>query len=194
MIQLAPSNIEAFSALGGLYASQHRLDEARAEFETLAGRNPKSVTPATMVATIFYLQGKPDDARRWFEKVMAIDPRAPVAANNLAWIYAQSDGNLDVALQLAQTAKAQLQDRPEVDDTLGWIYYKKGLASLAVTQLEQSVARQPGNPIYQYHLGLAYAKAGASDRARLTLHRALQLKLPIQEVTEAQRVLVSLKG
>ena len=49
-------------------------------------------------------------------------------------------------LQLAQTAKAQLPNRHEVDDTLGWIYYKKGLSSMAVETLKTSThaaARQP---------------------------------------------------
>ncbi len=76
---------------------------------------------------ILQMEGKNAEAQKQYEKVMTLDPRAPVAANNLAWIYAESGANLDVALQLAQTAKAGLPDSPEVDDTLGWVYYKKDL-------------------------------------------------------------------
>ena len=49
-----------------------------------------------------------------------------MAANNLAFLYADEGGNLDLALQLAQTAKQHLPNSAEVDDTLGWVYYKKG--------------------------------------------------------------------
>ena len=99
-----------------------------------------------MLGTILELQGSKDEAKARYNKALQIDPRAAVAANNLAWIDANTNGNLDVALQLAQTAKAQLPNRHEVDDTLGWIYYKKGLSSLADRIAEPSAhaaARQP---------------------------------------------------
>ena len=46
--------------------------------------------------------------------------------------------NLDVALGLAQTAKSQLANDPQVANTLGWVYYKKGLPGLAVPILRDS--------------------------------------------------------
>ena len=80
-----------------------------------------------MLGTILDLQGKKQEAKARYNRALQIDPRAAVAANNLAWIDANTEGaNLDVALQLAQTAKAQLPNQHEIDDTLGWIYYKKG--------------------------------------------------------------------
>ena len=53
----------------------------------------------------------------------------PVAANNLAWMFAETGENLDMALQLAQAATRRVPEQPEIQDTLGWIYYKKGLAA-----------------------------------------------------------------
>ena len=79
-----------------------------------------------MLGTILELQGKKDEAKERYSKALQIDPRAAVAANNLAWIDANSNGNLDVALQLAQTAKAQLPNRHEVDDTLGLDLLQEG--------------------------------------------------------------------
>ena len=43
---------------------------------------------------------------------------APVAANNLAFIYAERGQNLDVALQLAMTAKQRMTEDSNVEDTL----------------------------------------------------------------------------
>ena len=77
-------------------------------------------------------QGKRDEARKSYEATVNGPENAPVAANNLAFIYAEQGTNLDVALQLATSAKQGLPDDPSVDDTLGWIYYKKDMPSLAV--------------------------------------------------------------
>src|SRR6185295_18219927 len=112
---------------------------------------------------------------------------AAVAANNLAWIYAEEGQNLDVALQLAQTAKAQLPERPEVNDTLGWVYYKKGLATLAIPAFRDSVEKAPKSAVYQYHLGLAYAKAGDKEAARKALTAALQMDPKFSGAADAQR-------
>ena len=69
----------------------------------------------TMLGTILLRQNKAGEARKHFERALQINPRAAVAANNLAWDYANSGGNLDTALQLAQTAKAELPDNASVD-------------------------------------------------------------------------------
>ena len=42
-------------------------------------------------------------------------------------------------------AKRQMPKSPEVDDTLGWVYYKKNLADLAIPALEDSV-----NPLVEH--------------------------------------------
>ncbi len=114
---------------------------------TLAGVAPRARAAARISRT---------RQRRLFQKALDVDPRAAVAANNLAWLYARNNEKLDTALQLAQTAKAGLPDRHEVDDTLGWVCYKKGLSTLAVAAFERGVRLQPDNPSYVGHLGLAY--------------------------------------
>ena len=51
-----------------------------------------------MVGILLESQGKRDEARRWYEATVAELPAAPIAANNLAFIYAEQGTNLDVAL------------------------------------------------------------------------------------------------
>ncbi len=116
-----------------------------------------------------------------------------MAANNLA-SYLAERGDLEAALQLAQTAKAGLPDDPRVSDTLGWIYYKKNLASLAVTSLEHSVSKNPSNPMSHYHLGLAYLKDGKTAAAQKALQRALQLNPTFTSAEDAKHVLATIKG
>ena len=112
-------------------------------------------------------QNKIPEARARYERVIQTYPRAPIAANNLAWIYAENGGNLDRALELAQSAKAELPESAEVSDTIGWIFYRKKMFPQAVTSLKEAAARAPDNVMMRYHLGLAFA-----ERVRLRARQA----------------------
>ncbi|HET7154374.1 MAG TPA: tetratricopeptide repeat protein [Hyphomicrobiaceae bacterium] len=192
-IEIDPANLQAYTMLGRWYYAQGRIAEGRTEFENLTKREPTSVPANTMLGIILERQGHADEAKARYEKVLAIDPRAAVAANNLAWIYANSGENLDVALQLAQSASTQLPDRSEVADTLGWVYQKKGLPKFAVPILQGVVKKDPQNPQYRYHLGVALASAGDSAGAKTELQKALALNASFPEAADARRVLATVQ-
>jgi tetratricopeptide (TPR) repeat protein len=196
ILQADASNMSAYNELGALYLAQNRLEDARKEYAEAARKEPKSAVAATtMMGVLLTLQSKHAEARKQYEKALSLDPQAAVAANNLAWDYAENGGaNLDIALQLAQTAKARLPNSWEANDTLGWIYYKKGLATLAVSAFRQGVEQNPSNPTVQYHLGLAHLKAGNRVEAQKALQRALGLDPKFAAAEDAKRVLGTIKG
>ena len=181
LVEVDPDNLQGFAALAALYVRQGRLDQAREKYESLSTRGSNTVAAKTMVGLIYEAQNRPAEAKAAYEKLLATDPEAAVAANNLAWRYAEDGGNLDVALSLAQTAKRKLPDSPEVSDTLGWIYFKKDLPSLAVGPLQDSLRRRPDAPVVLYHLGMTYAKLGDKAKARETLEKALKLDPTLYE-------------
>jgi len=186
------SNFGAYALLAQLYVSQRKLDQALAEYDKLAARQPGAAGPPTMAGMILEAQGRPDEARRRYERVVEMDPRAAVASNNLAWTYASRGEQLDRALQLAQAAKAGLPDSHEVNDTLAFVYIKKQMPLLAIPLLTQAVGKDPGNPSYHYHLGLAHSLAGDKAAARRELEQALKLKADFDGADEARKLLRSL--
>jgi Tfp pilus assembly protein PilF len=191
-IETDASLLPAYSMLGQLYLKQQNLDQALREFDSLAERHPNPVAALTMAGIILQAQGRNESARQRFEKALAVDPRAAIAANNLAWMYADSGENLDIALQLAQSAVAGLPESAEALDTLGWVYYKKRLSSLAVSTFKRTVDKSPKSPIHHYHLGLAYAQAGEAALARGSLERALSLDSSFPGAEDARRTLSGL--
>ena len=192
-IELDPSNMSAFAMLGGIYGAQGKLDDARHQFEKWAAKQPRSVVARTMVAILLEKQDRQAEARKTYEKILEIDPHAAIAANNLAFRYAETAGNLDVALQLAQTAQSQLPDEPEFNDTLGWVYLKQDNTEKAVQFLQHAIDRNPKNPQFHYHLGLAYAKLGEDSRAIASLKQALALNPRFDGAAEAKRALSDLE-
>ena len=194
LLQVDPTNIEAFSKLGLLYHSQGRLEEAKNKYESLARHQDRPVTALTLLGMIFELQKNTKEARARYQRALDFEPKAAVAANNLAWIYAETGDSLDMALQLAQSAKSGLPDNPQVNDTLGWIYYKKGMASLAVTFLEEGTRKGPPNPDTLFRLGLAYLKTGDKKNAQASFEQALKLNPQFQEAEQARQALKTIKG
>ena len=188
-IDVDASNLEAFRLLGHLYASQNRLDAARDAFEAIANTRPEEVSAHTMVAMIHEMQGNIAEARQRYERIVRTDTDAAVACNNLAYIYAEHGGNLDVALQLAQRARQKLPEAPQVADTLGWVYYRKGVAQLAVPMFQEAVVKEPTNPTYQYRLGLAYLAVGERRKGRETLMQVLSIAPESPEAGEARKAL-----
>ncbi len=189
VIEIDSSYFDAYSALGQIYVRQGRLDAALAEFEQLAQRDSKPVVALTFAGMILQARGRMPDARAKFERALQLDPSAAVAANNLAWLYAESGQNLDLALELAQRAAARMPDVAEVNDTIGWVHMKNNLPRAALPYFEKSVKKDGGNALYQYHLGLALAGVGNTTSARLALERAIKLKPDFDGAADAKRIL-----
>ena len=145
-IELDPTMLEAYGALAALYIAGGRLPEAQREFIELAKRQSKKSAPPTMVGILFEAQRDFASAVEWYKKALQIDPRAATAANNLAWLYADRGENLDDAVLLAQAASAALPKQPEVADTLGWVYYKQNLPSMAVPHFERAIQGRSDQP------------------------------------------------
>ena len=142
---------------------------------------------------ILQAQNKTAEAAQQYEKVMQAEPRAAVAANNLAWLYADSGQKLDQALQFAQAAKAELPDVAAVSDTLAFVYLKRRQPDLAIPLAREALAKEPDNPTYHFRLGQAYADSGKTEDARREMAAALKLNPQFPGADEARRVMSAAK-
>jgi tetratricopeptide (TPR) repeat protein len=190
MLARDSTNLEAYGLLGQVYLMQNKAEQALKEYDIMSRQQPNAVGPHTVAAMLLQSLNRLDEAQQRYERVIQLDRQAPVAANNLAWLYAERGGNLDIALQLAQTARRNLPSQPAVADTLGWVYYKKQQYDLAVRELEDAVEKDPDNPEYQYHLGAAYAAKGEVAKARAALQKAVAKPFAASE--DARRALNAL--
>ena len=192
IIQSSPGNYEAFQLLGQLYFSQKRLPDALRQFEALAKQNPASVPAHTMVGMLQGALGNKEAAETSYKRVLSLNPRASIAANNLAYLYAEQNRNLDEALSLAQAAVSAQPDSADMNDTLGWVFFKRGMAPLAVGPLRRSTELDPQDAEHHYHLGLATAKAGDETSARAALQKSISLGLAGSQREQATATLAAL--
>jgi tetratricopeptide (TPR) repeat protein len=114
------------------------------------------------------------------------------AYNNLAYLYAEEEQDLDKALSLAQKAMQLAPKHPDISDTIGWIHYKKGAYEEAVANLKDAVKGSPNNPTIRYHLGAAYYKQSAKEKALAELEKALEISDTFEGAEETKQLLIEL--
>src|SRR5882762_6131072 len=83
--------------------------------------------------------------------------------------------------------------RPQVSDTLGWIFYRRGVHQRALALLKDSAAKLPSNPQVQYHLGMVSAQLGDKEAARQALSIAAASPAPFPGQDEARKALAALR-
>jgi predicted Zn-dependent protease len=69
----------------------------------------------------------------------------------------------------------------------------RGDIAEALPILKANVQREPAHPVYQYHLGMAYMKAGERAGARAALEAAIARGVPFEGLSNAKTALESLR-
>lgn len=200
-LDLDPNFVPAFNALAALYINTQQPDQAIASLREWSAKRPDDAGPYVIMGMIEDQRQGYDKANESYRKALTLRPDDIFSANNLAWNYAEhGGGNLDEAMRLAQGVVQKLPDEPGFADTLGWVYFKKGLGSAAVEQLQKAVARAQAlgsdSPVYRAHLGQALAATGRKAEARQQLQQALNIGagkgLSPAQADEARRALATL--
>jgi tetratricopeptide (TPR) repeat protein len=192
-IELDPSQGSPYIDLARIYSTAGKEAQALAEIERGLKVNPKNVGFLMLAGTLYERRGEAQKAQLYYERVLAANPRFTSAANNLAYLYSENGGDMEKALQLAQTAKETAPDDPRVSDTLGWILYKRGVYLRAFALLQESATKIPDNAEVQYHLGMAAYKAGDRELARKALTQAAMSPQVFSGKEDARRTLVELR-
>lgn len=155
--------LPAYSAYASILVSRNQTDAAIEQYKKVVEKKP-SASVHTLLGILEEARNNGAEAEKHYRKALELAPDSPIAANNLAWYIAETGGNLDEALTLAQSAVKKNPNTAGFYDTLGWIYHKKGLKTQAIEQLKKAViideretARTGGkpNPEYRQRLGMA---------------------------------------
>jgi putative PEP-CTERM system TPR-repeat lipoprotein len=178
--------------IGEVYRRKGDLQSAVTYMQRSSELDPNNLVPLMQTAVILDEMGRTREATAAYQKALQIDPEHIVALNNLAYMQAETGGDLDLALRYAETAKRKAPSNLQIDDTLGWIYVKKNLNDNALVIFRELVKKQPDNPTFRYHLGVAYAQRGDVERAKEELNAALRAKPSSKEAEQIRKALSKL--
>jgi tetratricopeptide (TPR) repeat protein len=191
---LDKKNAEATMKLGVVQNASGATDQALQTFLDGAKANPREVVFYLLAGGIYENRKDWDSAKQQYQKALDIQPDNALASNNMAYVMLQQGGNVDVAFAMAQTARQKLPDNPSTADTLGWAFYHKQVYKSAITLFKEAVTKEPENALFNYHLGLAYAKNGQAALAKQQLDRVVKIKPNSPEVDDLRRAVAEAKG
>jgi tetratricopeptide (TPR) repeat protein len=187
-VELDADYVPAYTALAEVYFGTQQPDRAIGEYKKITERRPDDFVAFRNIGLIEAGRNNLDAAAEYYRRVLSIRPDEPVAANNLAALYADhGKGNPEEAMRLGQDVVRRYPNEPGFADTLGWVYYRRGLFRDSAEQLKRAVEgaskRGGDNSLYRWHLGAALAKNGDKAAARRELQKSLELAAQEQQRT-----------
>lgn len=171
--QANPNSSFEHLRLGDAYLRKGDLPQAITQFQTAKNQAPKDALSNAMLALALHNAGKTEEAQRAYRETLALQSGNPLVSNNLAYLMAETGGNLDDALRLAQDALRQQPSNQAIADTVGLIYLKKNLPDSAIQVLSNATQKEPGQAVYRYHLAMALFQKGDKAGARRECETAL---------------------
>lgn len=183
-------NFAAINRRDGALALEQEIPKVSSPFFVkgmqmlIDGQSPDAIRDI-MFLEIQYLQerhstGKKIAAVGEYKKLLEKMPNNISALNNMAYMLADNDKELDKALAYAERANNLAPDRADIMDTYAYVLYRNGkyqqaveVQRSAVQIFEQGQAAAP--PEIYHHLGMMVEKLGGHTEALAAYKQAMEL-------------------
>ena len=155
---------------------QGRTDEAETLLEARLSANPDNPDLLWAQASFREQANDIEGAIAIYEQLYALNTDNQVVANNLASLlvtYRTDEESLERAIAVGKRLRGT--DFPPFQDTYGWLLYRQGVFSEAVSYLEPAAEALNSDPIVQFHLAKAYLALERRDEALTQFEAALAL-------------------
>ncbi|MGJ5817412.1 tetratricopeptide repeat protein [Paludibaculum fermentans] len=189
LVDKDPKNPELYMRLGETLRKKGQIQASIEVLKRGQQLSPTNPNANLQLAMTLDLAGMKRESLPLYEAVVKVEPDNPIALNNLAFMYAEDGKDLDQALTYAQRAKSKMPNNEDVADTMAWIYIKKQLNDNAITILKDLTNKQPKNPTYHHHMGVALFQKGNKAAAKQSLQTALSLKPAKDEESKIRELL-----
>jgi tetratricopeptide (TPR) repeat protein len=191
-VEKGPGQGDIYLRIGETYRRKGDSNSAILALQKARETLPDNIIVLSTLALVLDAAGRRPEAKEVYEATLKLNPNNGVVLNNLAFLLAETGGDLDDALTKAQRAKQMLPNLTEISDTLGWIYLKKNLSDNAIEIFKDLVVKVPGQATYHFHLGMAYSQKGDKTKALDQLREALKLSPSKDEKDRIQQLITRL--
>lgn len=186
----SPKSVETQIRIGELQRKQGNLEAALQAFQRARDLEPGRPGIEAVIAGLQDMLGRKSEALASYRKALSKSPDNPFINNNIAYLLAETGGDLNEALKLATAGLQKAPNNPALQDTLAWIHVKRGDPATARPMLLALTSKNPSDPSFRYHYAVALFQTGDRAGAKRELETALSNKPP-KGVESEIRILLS---
>jgi len=193
-ISIKKEKIELYLMLASLYETMEQYEKGISVVKEGLEQDDKNVALIFRLGVLLDKSGDKESCMKEMKKILEINPNHAETANYIGYTYAEQGIRLDEAMNLIQKAAKLKPGSGYIIDSLGWVYFQKGLYDEAVHHLERAIELTPDDPTINEHLGDAYRKKKEYKKALQMYEKALTLNHPNEaalreKITEVKQTL-----
>jgi tetratricopeptide (TPR) repeat protein len=168
------SAAELYFRMAEAYRLKGDLDFAISLLRQAERLQPDNRAVVNMLAFTLEAAGHRQAAVDEYRKLLQYDPNNALALNNLAYILADMQDDLGLALAYVHRARELFPEEPTFKDTAGWVYVKLNRVEASIPLFREVVHADPNRATYRYHLALALEMNGDHEEASRESEAALK--------------------
>jgi len=191
-INKMPDDPELFYYLSTFYEDIEKFKDAETALKKAIEISPNEEKFLFRLGVVYDKWNRKEDSIKTMKAVIKLNAEHTNALNYLGYTYADLGINLDEAERLIKEALKHKPDDGYITDSLGWVYFKKGLFAEALNFLKRAVELVPDDPIMLEHLGDAYLKT--NDRVNALKFYKRSLKNKKKDKIQLERKIKELTG
>ena len=152
-VLMEPDNDQLYHSLALAYMAQNEHNKAIESMRKALSLNSQKDSYYFELGALMEKAGDYKGAIESMRQAIELNPLHSNAHNFLGYMYALEDRDLDQALEHLKKALTIQPRNGYFLDSLGWIYFKKGDAEKALTQIQKALIYTDPDPVLYDHLG-----------------------------------------
>lgn len=184
-----PNNPNIANYLGAVYRKKEEYYKALDVYKVFLTNNPNNEAILYSLAVTNFSAGNEEESIKIMKDILELNPDHADALNFIGYTYADKGINLDEAETYIKMALSLAPNTGYIIDSLGWVYYRKGMLDEAITNLELAAELSPEDAAVWDHLGDVYLDSGDLPRALRSYEKALKLLDENDDKTKEDRKL-----
>lgn len=180
-----------YTLLASLYIERQQFLECAALLDEALLKYPDNAQIYFEYGLFHEETGSLEQAITAMEQVLRINPDHAEALNFLGYTWADTNTNLDQALEYIKRSMLLKPDNGYIQDSLGWVYFRMGKLDLAREEILKALELEPDDPNIHEHLGDIHKAQGFPDKAEKAYKRAHEL---YQDNSDKKRLLKKIKA
>jgi|GEM_PF-3028052 tetratricopeptide (TPR) repeat protein len=188
-----PNSLLATTKLSRVYSMEGEKEKAIDFLNRAIKIEPNNPSFYIDLGMLYEASNKKYKAIEAYKSAVEIDNESFHALNNIAWLIADTKGDIQLAKKYAEQAVNLAPQNGAITDTYGWILYQSGEYESARNYLETAFKALPNNAYVAYHLGKTYLALNDRENAYIVLKKALELSSDFTHAEETKDLLKNLE-